>query len=60
MICKAYVKRYCKDFTKIENYEKAWNKGKKREAFSVEWKRKMSEAKKGKHWKLVNVKRVYY
>ena len=109
MICEQTIKKFCNDFTKIENYEKAiadiahtWqchhrlethnsdgterprnaqlskeelialdmyynrpaeeliflteavhkrlhNVGKKRRTFSEEWKRKMSEAHKGKH-----------
>ena len=125
MISERYVKAYCKDFTKIENYAEAiadktqfwvchhrleliatgavvesskqdlidwgiyydrpadelifltqsehvvlhnktrkgkpaWNKGKKCESHSKETKAKMSESHKGKHWKLVDGKRVYY
>ena len=33
------------------------NKGKQH---SGEWKKMMSEAKKGRHWKLVNGKRFWY
>lgn len=39
------------------NGKPAWNKGKHA---SEESKEKMSEAKKGKHWKLVDGKRVWY
>ncbi len=105
MICERNAKRFCKDFTKIENYEKAmadttqmWdchhraeiiyaskelkdkcmyynvlpcdliflthsdhirlhNKSRK---YSEETKKKISEFCKGKHWKLVDGKRVWY
>ena len=35
-------------------------KGKKREPFSEDWKKKMSVSHVGKHWKLVDGKRVWY
>lgn len=119
MICEQTVKKFCKDFTKIENYEKAisdtaqtWqchhqlethnsdgterprnaqlsreelialdmyynrpaeelifltevehkrlhNVGKKRRSFSEEWKKKLSEAHKGKHHSEEHKKKLY-
>ena len=48
MINKKYVSKYCcEDISNIENYEE-------------EWKQNISEARKGKHWKLVDDKRVWY
>ena len=42
------------------DHKRLHNAGKKRIHFSEEWKRKMSEAHKGKHCKLVDGKRVWY
>ena len=38
----------------------AWNKGLPGKPHTEEEKRKISEANKGKHWKLIDGKRVYY
>ena len=35
-------------------------KGKKRQPFSAEHKRKISESYKGRHWKIENGKRIWY
>lgn len=57
MISERMVKYFCcEDPSLIENYEEA-NKGKHH---SEETKRKLSAAMKGKHWKLVDGKRVWY
>ena len=44
---KHQFEKYCKDYGNIENYEKALADGKH---FTEESKKKMSDAKKGKHW----------
>ena len=43
---KSYYEHYCDNIENVENYEAA--------------KKKIAEARKGKHWKLVDGKRVLY
>lgn len=48
-----HVRLHCKD-------KEGWSRGKKRQPHSEETKRWLSEVFKGKHWKLVDGKRVWY
>lgn len=57
MINLTSVKQFCKDYTKIENYEEA---AKNRAKITEDTRRKQSESHKGLRWKLIDGNRVYY